>query len=468
MRIENQMPKIPANSRIIWKPQKKQAQALSCPAFEMLYGGAAGGGKSDFLLADYLHGVNEWRKHWKGVLFRRSYPELEALVARARDLYLPLGARYNEVHKTFTFPTGSILRMRSISRDADLGEFQGHDYTWVGFDELGNYPTDQAWRFMISRIRSAAGAPCYIRGTANPGGVGHAWIKARFIDGFIPMKIYKIKLDKDTEITRCFIPSTLEDNEELTRNDPAYEARMKLLPTHLYQAMRFGNWDVFAGQVFAEFSRETHVIKPFALPPGQWFKFTSMDWGFAKPFSIGWWAVNADGRMIRYRELYGCDPNEQNVGLRKAATEVAAEAWALSVGEGVDIMVADPAVWAKDDDAPSIAEKFEVAGWKMEKATNDRVNGLSQMHQLMMNKGEDGRPMLLVFENCFAFIRTIPTLLPDQRHPEDIDSSLEDHVYDESRYAAMSQYAKTPISALRKQNGDWNFSSQKKSWNPLR
>lgn len=459
------MQKIPTNSQIIWEPQPKQAQALSCPAFELLYGGAAGGGKSDFLLADYLSGVNSWRKHWAGILFRRSYSELEELVKRARELYTPLGAKYNESKSTFTLPTGSTLKLRYLEREADVARYQGHQYTWVGFDELGNYPSDHAWRFMISRIRSAAGAPCYIRGTANPGGVGHAWIKARFIDGFIPMKIYK---DPELNLTRCFIPSTLEDNSALMINDPEYETRMKLLPTHLYQAMRFGNWDVFAGQVFAEFSRETHVIKPFALPPGQWFKFASMDWGYAKPFSVGWWAVNSDGRMIRYRELYGCNPNEQNVGIRKAASDVAAEAWSLSVGEGVDIMVADPAVWSKDDDAPSIADKFAAVGWKIEPAINDRVNGLMQMHQLMMNTGEDGRPMLLVFETCFGFIRTIPTLLPDQRRPEDIDSALEDHIYDESRYAAMSQYAKTPASALRKQNGSWNFSNEKKSWNPLR
>lgn len=459
------MQKIPTNSRIIWEPQPKQAQALSCPAFELLYGGAAGGGKSDFLLADYLTGVNDWRKHWAGILFRRSYSELEELVKRARELYSPLGAKYNESKSTFTFPTGSTLKLRYLEREADVARYQGHQYTWVGFDELGNYPSDHAWRFMISRIRSAVGAPCYIRGTANPGGVGHAWIKARFIDGFIPMKIYR---DPELDLTRCFIPSTLEDNSALMINDPGYETRMKLLPTHLYQAMRYGNWDVFAGQVFAEFSRETHVIKPFALPPGQWFKFASMDWGFAKPFSVGWWAVNSDGRMIRYRELYGCNPNEQNVGLRKAASDVAAEAWALSVGEGVDIMVADPAVWSKDDDAPSIAEKFAAVGWKMEPAVNDRVNGLVQMHQLMMNTGEDGRPMLLVFENCFGFIRTIPTLLPDQRRPEDIDSALEDHIYDDTRYAVMSPYAKTPWNALRKQNGSWGFASEKKSWNPLR
>lgn len=466
MEILNQLQRQQTTNNIIWKPQPKQARALSCPAFELLYGGAAGGGKSDFLLVDFLSGVNEWRKHWKGILFRKSYSELEELIARAKELYLPLGARYNEAKTMFVFPTGSTLKLRYLEKESDVTHYQGHQYTWIGFDELGNYATDHPWRFMISRCRSAAGAPCFIRGTANPGGVGHAWIKIRFIDSYTPNKIFR---DPETGLTRCFIPSTLEDNSALMSNDPEYEMRMKLLPPQLYRAMRFGNWDVFAGQVFEEFSREKHVIKPFALSSGQWFKFCSMDWGYAKPYSIGWWAVNSDGRMIRYREMYGCSPTEMNVGVKRGASDVAEEAWALSVSEGVTIMVADPAVWSKDDDAPSIAEKFEAAGFKMEKACNDRVNGILQFHQMLMNTGEDGRPMLLVFETCYAFIRTIPTLLPDANHPEDIDSRLEDHIYDEARYALMSDYAKKPANALRRQNGNMNFSSTRRtSWDPLR
>jgi hypothetical protein len=464
MQIANQIQRI-APSNILWQPQPKQARALSCPAFELLYGGAAGGGKSDFLLIDYLAGVNAWRKNWKGILFRKSYMELEAIASRAKTLYLPMGAKYNESSTTFIFPTGAYLKLRYLERDSDLEHYQGADFTWVGFDELGNYATDYPWRFMISRIRSATGAPCYIRGTANPGGVGHSWIKLRFIDSYTPNQIYT---DPETGLTRCFIPSTLGDNHALMANDPGYEHRMKLLPPQLYRAMRFGNWDVFAGQVFEEFTRATHVRKAFPLPPGQWFKFASMDWGYAKPYSIGFWAVNADGRMVRYRELYGCAKDAINVGVKRGATEVAQEAWALAIGDGVTTMVADPAVWSKDDDTPSIAEKFSAEGWTMEKAVNDRVNGILQFHQMLLNKGEDGAPMLLVFETCYDFIRTIPTLLPDKNHPEDIDSKLEDHIYDEARYAIMSQYAKSPGDALRYQNGSYSLSSRAKTWDPLR
>ena len=173
--------------------------------------------------------------------------------------------------------------------------------------------------------------------------------------------------------------------------------------------------------------------------------------------------------MIRYRELYGCEKGEANKGVKKSASEVAKEAYALSVAEGVTVMVADPAVWSKTDKEASIAEKFEAAGWKMIKANNERINGKMQLHQLLKTKGEDGKPMLLVFDTCFDFIRTIPLLLPSKAHPEDIDTAMEDHIYDETRYAIMSEYARHPARALRKQSGQWSFASKKAKsagWDP--
>ena len=450
---------------ILWEPQPKQQLALSCPAFELFYGGAAGGGKSDFLLMDFLAGCNEGRGAWRGILFRRTYKELEELIIRAKELYTPLGAHYHKTENVFTFPTGSFLRLRYLERDEDVGSYQGHQYTWVGFDELGNYPTDYCYLYMISRLRSAAGLKCYMRATGNPGGVGHSWIKMRFIDGRKPNTIYTDEMGR----TRCFIPSLLDDNRILMKNDPEYEKNLTLLPRYLYEALRRGNWDIVAGAAFEEFRREEHVIKPFALESGQWFKFCAMDWGYAKPFSIGWWAVNSEGRMIRYRELYGCEKGEANKGVKKSASEVAKEAYALSVAEGVTVMVADPAVWSKTDKEASIAEKFEAAGWKMIKANNERINGKMQLHQLLKTKGEDEKPMLLVFDTCFDFIRTIPLLLPSKAHPEDIDTAMEDHIYDETRYAIMSEYARHPARALRKQSGQWNFASKKAKsagWDP--
>ena len=425
---------------IIWSPQPRQELALTCPAFELFFGGAAGGGKTDFLLADFLDGI-DYGKHHKGILFRKTYPEFEEIIDRSRDLFLPLGASYNESKSKWTFPSGSTLKFRALERDADVHKYQGHQYTWIGFDELPNWATPYCYVYMFSRCRSGEGLPCRIRGTGNPGSPGHVWVKNRFINNSVAEQIYT---DPETELTRCFIPSLLDDNQILMLNDPDYEKRLLLLPPHLQRALRYGDWDVFSGQVFEEFNRQKHVIRPIPLDPS-WTRFCSMDWGYAKPYSIGWWCVTSDGRLIRYREMYGCVPGELNTGVKRPANEVAKEAWDLSVAEGCNIMVADPACWSKIDDTLSIAEKFSAVGWTMEKANNDRISGLIALHDHMKLKAEDGRPMLLVFEHCHAFIRTIPELIADEKRPEDIDTTGEDHVYDESRYAIMSRQSKQVV-----------------------
>jgi len=455
-------------NNVLWKPHYKQALALKCPAFELLFGGAAGGGKSDFLLIDFYAGVNRWGKAWQGILFRRTYAELEELLKRANELYLPLGARYTDKNKTYTFANGASIKFRYLEHDGDVLNYQGHQYTWIGFDELGNYPTDFAWRYMIIRCRSAAGVPCYMRATANPGGVGHAWIKSRFIDGFEPNRTHRTVESSGFPITRCFIPSKLEDNPALMKNDPDYANRLKLLPTHLYRAMRGGDWDIFAGQVFDEFRRELHVVKPFALENGLWKKFYALDWGYAKPFSLGKWAVNGEGRMVRYGEWYGCAKDAMDEGIKMGSAEAAAKAWEMAVLEGVTEIVADGAMWSKIDDGPSAAETWEDAGFTMIKANKDRINGLAIFHQRLKTNCEDGRPMLLIFDHCVDFIRTIPVLTPDPSNPEDVNTKLEDHIYDEARYGMMSDFAHNPADALRRQNGQWNLKRKGEGWDPFK
>lgn len=456
---------------ILWQPQPKQAIALSCPAQELFYGGAAGGGKSDFLLADFLQGANKYGADWNGILFRQTTSQLEELQKRARAIFTPLGAKYLKVERTWTFKNGATLKMRYLESESDVENYQGHQYTWIGFDELGNYPTSYCWIFMSSRLRSAVGVPCYQRGTGNPGGVGHGWIKNYFMDGHEPQKIFYKEVKTSKGVRRksiVFIPSNLDDNYILMKNDPDYEMRLASLPPHLARAMRYGDWSVFAGQVFSEFSERTHVIKPMLLESGLWFKFCALDWGFTKPYSLGWYAVNKDGRVIKYREWYGCVDGEMNVGVKKQSSVLAKEAWELSISEGVKDMVADPAIWGKDDVGQSIAERFMEIGWKMHKANNDRVNGLQTFHEYLDTEvDEQGTKMFTVYPTCYAFIRTIPMLTPDPNHPEDIDTRLEDHVYDETRYALMSEFCKNPIAQLRKQNGDWKRPKQNNDYNPF-
>jgi hypothetical protein len=439
---------------IIWQPQPRQALALSCPAFELLFGGARGGGKTDFLLADFCGGIVTWGKNWRGILFRKTYPELEEVILRAKELYLPIGAEYHDQKKTFTFNNGAWLRLRSLDRDDEVTHYQGHQYTWVGFDELGNYRTDFQWGYMMTSCRSAAGAPCYMRATANPGGVGHAWIKNRFIEGFEPEKMYR---DANGN-TRCFIPSKIDDNQALLKNDPGYKNRFDNLPDYLRRALLEGDWDIMAGQVFDEWRREKHVVKPFALEQGAWHKFYAFDWGYQAPYALVKLAVNGDGKVIQYGELYGCLPGEINKGVKESSPEIARKAKASADAEGVTELVADPSCWNKQDDHPAVIEAFQAAGFRCERANNDRVPGWARLHELLKTEDEYNRPMLQVFDTCTQTIRTLPVLLPDEHKPEDVNSDMEDHLADALRYGIMSVHARYPrtLFGIRKDLNRWD------------
>lgn len=460
---------------VYWSPQPKQELALRCPATELFYGGAAGGGKSDFLLGDFLQGADKYGKHWRGILFRKTTDELEELQLRANGLFKPQGAKYlgkgsKEGSNLWKFPNGATLKMRYLENEKDVEHYQGHQYTWVGIDELGNYPTPYCWTYMKSRLRSPVGVPCYIRGTANPGGVGHGWLKGRFIDNHIPNRIFSIENEingKKVINHACFIPSTLDDNRILMQNDPEYESRLLGLPTYLARALRYGDWSVFPGQALDSFRPNIHVCKPFVLDQGAWFRFCSMDWGWAKPYSIGFYAVNSQGRVIRYRELYGCKEGEYNVGIKKESTKLAKEAWEFAALDGIKDMIADPAIWS-DENNMCIMQDFADAGFNMIKANNDRINGLVMVDQIFKQTiDQNGTPMFQVFNTCTSFIRTIPLLKPDPNHPEDIDTNLEDHVYDEFRYAVMSDFVAHPTTHLRKINGSWRPQRQTKEWDPF-
>ena len=434
------------NSR--WIPQEKQKLALESKAFELFFGGARGGGKSDYLLADFTKNLSYGSAH-RGVIFRRTNPELEELLRRAREIYPAMGAEWKEKDRTWTFPGGASLKLRYLERDQDVHRYQGHQYSWIAFDELTNWKSDAPYVYTLSCARSAEGVPVRVRSAGNPGSVGHAWVKGRFIDGKEPYKIYRCE---ETGLTQQFVPALLSDNKMLDEGDPEYRQRLELLPDHLKRAYLYGDWDIFAGQVFEEWRHDKHVTRPFAIP-AEWQRWCSMDWGYAKPFSIGWWAKSGDGLMIRYREWYGCDKEKRNTGIKMSSTEVAKKAWELSAVDGVTTMVADPAVWSKVDDTPSIADIFGAAGFTMVKANNDRISGLQRMHDLMSTNGDDGKPMLRVFSSCLGFIRTIPLMVHDEKKPEDVDTEQEDHIYDEARYGIMHRVGRptrTPHPFFRK------------------
>ena len=437
---------------MLWSPQPKQLMALKCPADELFYGGAAGGGKTDFLIVDAVSGAARWGKDFRAIIFRQSREQLGQLLRRANELYVPIGAKFRQQsqygHNIYFFPNGASIQFTYLDCDRDVENYQGNEFAYVGFDELGNYPSDYAWNYMQSRLRSVKGIKSYIRGTGNPGGRGQGWIKQRFMEGRLPNRIYRktvlLPSGREAVTTQCYIPSTLYDNKKLVTQDPDYEARLFNMPKHLRDALLRGNWDVFAGQIFSAFKAETHVRPHFVLDARYWYKFCSLDWGYAKPYDLQYWAVNAEGKMYMYRELYGCAKDEYNKGLREGSDSVARRGMAIAGNEGVTMCVADPAIWNKIDKAPSVAETFEAAGWHMIKANNDRINGLLIFNQMLENTDAAGIPMLTVAPECTGFIRTVPSLTPDPNREEDVDTRLEDHPYDAARYAVMSDFAQHP------------------------
>lgn len=437
----------------MWAPQPgPQADAIAatwCP--ELFFGGAAGGGKSDFLLGDYLQDVPTYGQAWRGVVFRRTYPELEQLIARSHELYPSTGAEWSEQKKLWQWPNGAVLRMRYLESDRDATRYQGHEYTWIGWDELTQWPSLFGYRFLRARLRSSHAVPTKrIRAAANPGGVGHIAVKEYFVDpapdGYQPI------LDPQTNHERMFIPSKLRDNAVLLRNDPTYADRLRGLGSDaLVRAWLEGDWSIVEGAFFDRWSDAKHVVEPFTIPDW-WMRFRSMDWGSASPFSVGWWAVAGedheldDGRVIprgaivRYREWYGA--KAPNVGLKLTAEEVGRGIKDRERGETIAYGVLDPAAFAQDG-GPSIADRMASEGVYFDRADNARVGsrgamgGWDQMRARMVGDGE--RPALFVFSTCKDFRRTVPALPHDTRRPEDLDTEAEDHVADEARYACMSR-----------------------------
>lgn len=355
-------------AKTAWTPQPRQAAFQARREYEALYGGAAGGGKSDAILTEALRQVHI--PHYRALILRKTYPQLSELVDRSAALYKRAfpGARYNYTEHTWHFPSGAKIIFGSMQHSSDRTNYQGKRYDFIGFDELTHFTWDE-YSYMFSRNRpSGPGTQVFIRATANPGGVGHGWVKSRFITPAPPMtpiveeqavtqpdgRILRFKRD------RIFVPSTVFDNAALLANNPDYLASLAMLPTAEKQALLYGNWDSFAGQVFTEWrndpahyldQRWTHVIAPFPIPP-EWRIWRGFDWGYAKPFSVGWYAADGDGRLYRVAELYGWN-GSPDTGARMEVTALGRRIREMETShpllKGRRIFgVADPAIFADD------------------------------------------------------------------------------------------------------------------------
>lgn len=444
-------------ARVIWTPQEKQARFMERPEYECLYGGAAGGGKSDALLVEALRQVHI--PHYAGIIFRRTYPQLTDLIERSKMIYPKCfpKAKYNESKYTWRFPSGSKVDFGHMQYEKDRFNYQGKAYDFVGFDELTHFTRTQ-YMYLMSRNRpKGPGTRVYIRATANPGGVGHGWVKARFITPAPPMTriISKYQVETPDGIIelkkgRIFVPATVFDNQKLLDNDPMYLSTLAMLPEAEKNALLYGDWDSFEGQVFTEWRNNsehyldqkwTHVITPFQIPK-EWRIIRGYDFGYAKPYSVGWYAVDFDGTIYRIVEDYGCKKNEANVGTLLNPEEQAKriqeieKQHPLLKGRKVMPGPADPSIFDRSR-GESVADIMEKYGVYWEKGDNSRIAGKMQYHyRLAFDK--NGRSKFYVFNTCVNFIRTIPQLVYDDVHVEDIDTDQEDHIYDECRYVLMS------------------------------
>jgi len=404
-----------------------QTDFLAAPERDVLYGGAAGGGKSYAMLIDPLRFAH--REAHRALILRRSMPELRELIDKSRELYPKAfpGCKYKEVEKLWNFPSGAKVEFGFLERDADVYRYQGQAYSWIGFDEITHLPTEFGWNYLASRLRTTdSEITPYMRCTANPGGVGATWVKKRYVDPYPPNESFTGK----DNLTRKFIPARLEDNPYLAE-DGRYEEMLQALPPTQRKQLLEGNWDVNEGAAFTEFDLDTHVITPFEIPIS-WERVKGIDYGYASESACIWGTVDpSDGTLIIYRELYRKGLTGEDLG--KLITE-------MELDDPYSVQgVLDTAAWARTGTTgPTVGESLIRAGHKLRRADKNRVQGKIQIHEYLRVQ-QSGRPRLQIFNTCPNLIRELQSIPLDKNNSEDVDTHAPDHAYDALRYLIMSR-----------------------------
>jgi hypothetical protein len=464
-------------AELTWKPTKRQNDFLSLPdsIFECLYGGAAGGGKSEALLN--LPIVRQFYENprFKGILFRRTYPELEAeLIVRSESqgIYAACGARYNKEKRRWVFPSGAIIQFGHLEYDSDVRKYDSAEYNYVAFDELTSF-TEYQYLYLFSRCRSASSKlPAIVRSGTNPGGIGHGWVRARFVE---PAPYGSIMLDSRTGLKRIFIQSKAQDNPYLMENDPQYIARLAGMAEKDRRAKLDGDWYTFSGQVFDDYREELfpgepsnalHVIEPFDIP-AWWPKFLAIDWGFSAMTYALWSALSPEGRVYLYKEY-----SIKQAKISQWATDIGR----MSNGEQLTDIVMCQSAWQQRGDDLNIAEQFtKHSGLRPRLADNARVSGklLLQEYfrwrekptrkilpgseysnelaaQILRTKGmeayksyvisfepeesETNLPKIQIFNELAVLRKMIPLCIYDDKSKEDVAEFDGDDPYDTLRY----------------------------------
>lgn len=483
------------------KFSEKQSRAIRSPANEILYGGAAGGGKSFFIrcLACILCGLIPGLQVY---LFRRLHEDLHKNHMEGPKSFPVLLAPFiacglvKTVEAELRFWNGAKIYLCHCQHEKDVAKYQGAEIHVLLIDELTHF-SETIYRFLRNRVRAPglvipdgaaamflakfgvnlrAKIPLILCGS-NPGSVGHQWVKAAFVDDALPFEVRRMT-DDEGGMLRQYIPAKLEDNPQLMKDDPGYEKRlMGLGSKELVKAFRHGDWNIVAGAFFDHLSEDRHMLPRFT-PPKHWTRFRSMDWGSAKPFSVNWfciveageWVRFSDGKdrmlpggaLVMYREWYGCQKDEggkskPDTGLRLSPEQVGRGILEREAGEKIEgsLCVADPSMW-KEDGGPSHMERMlkcdakrpmDPVGPRFRPADNSRTNGWQQVYdRLKWDETDTGEPMLYITQDCRDWWRTVPALMHDPARPEDIDTRMEDHAGDSLRYGCMAR----PVSRVER------------------
>lgn len=459
-----------AGKRIVWAPQAgSQTLFLSCPVFECLYEGTRGPGKTDALLMDFAREVGRgFGAAWRGVLFRQTYPQLADVIAKSKKWFHQIfpDAKYNESKTMWTWGGGEALLLRHMAREDDYWNYHGHEYPWIGWEELTNWSDDRCYTVMMSCSRSSTpGMPRRYRSTTNPYGPGHNWVKRRWRLPSHRGRIIKGEVRvSGREPDRVAIHGSLHENKVLLRADPDYIGRISAAARNNSERKAWleGSWDIVAGGMFDDlWELGVHVLPriPAEVIPRGWRIDRSFDWGSSKPFSVGWWAQSngepivvggrrigaVRGDLIRIKEWYGCGakPNE---GVQMLASDIAEgirdreEDWGLRgrVRPGP----ADSSIFDVEN-GNSVAVDMEKKGVRWEpadKRPGSRKQGWEQLRKMLKASFPNASgapretPGLFVTQECTHFIELVPVLPRSDKDLDDVDTDAEDHIGDEARY----------------------------------
>lgn len=428
---------------VIWKPHPgMQTDACMRWEYEVFMGGAAGPGKTDVVGVEATRDVGE--PDYRALIVRRTYTQLEEVIDRTRKYYPVLGGEYRSGDHRWHFPSGAAIKLGHCQNDGDEYNYQGKEFQYLGIDEAGQFIPKQIL-YLHSRVRGTnPRINKRVRMGANPGGPAHQFLKDRFQIGQYP-EGYRTIIDPITGLSRVFIPGRLADNPSLTQNDPGYVQRLMQLPEIERLRLMEGIWDAFEGQGFPELNAEIHGFE--FDPPPEWERIGAFDWGYAKPYAYGLFAIDYEGRMYLYKMLYGAKKGEEpNKGVRQTDSEIARAIKAFEKDEpkirmrvaGHDIFSRKP---RKDGTVgPAPIEAFQAEGIHFIKADNDRIQGWQQLHHRLM-VDEEGRPTLYVHKkNCPDWWRTMQNMAEDPSHPEDmLEKNVEDHPPEMTRYGVMTR-----------------------------